>query len=198
MDFFYQSIPSPLSPKHQAKQINSTISTGYMKNTLLSHAVNCNALIFYCLEQDEHTIHLTFDQGRHEKAVRELQKKSFTILRKAAEKMQSTTLKNLLMQSTPYTTLNQSLFIHHGTSFQQQVWQLISQIPPGATQTYGHLAERMGNKRLARAVGQACNANPLALLIPCHRVVGLSELGGFAGGAEIKKKLLQLEASLFF
>ncbi|TFG35819.1 MAG: MGMT family protein, partial [Desulfobacterales bacterium] len=73
------------------------------------------------------------------------------------------------------------------------VWDRICQIPSGATRTYGSLAQSLGNKALARAVGQACAANPIALLIPCHRVVGHTGLGGFAGGIDLKKQLLALE-----
>ncbi|MCK5193932.1 MAG: MGMT family protein, partial [Desulfobulbaceae bacterium] len=74
-----------------------------------------------------------------------------------------------------------------------KVWSLIEEIPFGETRTYGTLAKQLGNSNLARAVGNACNKNPVALLIPCHRVVGKNNLGGFAGGSEIKEQLLKLE-----
>ncbi len=164
-----------------------------MSNIIFSHRATCNSFIFYQLVHDEQTIHLTFDQCRHQKVTIALQKKSFTIINKPDEQVQPKTLRNLLAQSTSFNNFSQSLFIKQGTSFQQRVWKLISQIPIGTTQTYGYLAEKLGNRKQAQAVGQACNANPLALLIPCHRVVGVSGLGGFAGGAGIKEKLLQLE-----
>ena len=86
-----------------------------------------------------------------------------------------------------------SPFIDNSTEFQQKVWGLIDKIPYGKTKTYGELAEELGNRNYARAVGQACNSNPLALVTPCHRVISAAGLGGFAGGKEVKKYLLQLE-----
>lgn len=84
-------------------------------------------------------------------------------------------------------------FLLTGTDFQQRVWQQIADIPHGQTKTYGALAALLNNNGAARAVGQACHANPLALIIPCHRVVGVVNIGGFAGGVEVKKRLLQME-----
>lgn len=66
-----------------------------------------------------------------------------------------------------------------GTPFRQKVWQALCAIPPGAPLTYGELARRLGSA--ARAVGQACGANPIPIVIPCHRVVGKRGLGGFMG-----------------
>lgn len=86
-----------------------------------------------------------------------------------------------------------SPFIEKGTKFQRHVWDCIAEIPYGETKTYGELAKVMGNPGAARAVGQACNANPLALIVPCHRVTGSSGLGGYAGGCAVKKHLLHLE-----
>lgn len=86
-----------------------------------------------------------------------------------------------------------SPFIEKGTGFQRCVWERIAEIPYGETQTYGELAQSLGNPGAARAVGQACNANPLALVVPCHRVVSSSGLGGFAGGCAAKKALHLLE-----
>ncbi len=84
-------------------------------------------------------------------------------------------------------------FPEQGTELQQKVWRLLLEIPRGQTRTYGELAARLGNPRLARAVGRACNRNPLALVIPCHRVVGKNNAGGFAGGLHIKQLLLSRE-----
>jgi methylated-DNA-[protein]-cysteine S-methyltransferase len=82
-----------------------------------------------------------------------------------------------------------------GTKFQRQVWAALRDIPYGQTVRYGVLAARAGFPRAFRAVGQACRRNPLALLIPCHRVVGWNgRLTGFAGGLSIKDFLLKLEA----
>lgn len=88
---------------------------------------------------------------------------------------------------------HKSPYIRQGTPFQQKVWRTISQIPFATTVTYGEIAAALGNPHLARAVGQACNRNPLPLIIPCHRVVSSSGLGGFAGGTKVKKTLLAYE-----
>ena len=80
-----------------------------------------------------------------------------------------------------------------GTAFQQRVWQALLNIPYGKTVSYGELARMVGCKS-AQAVGQAVGANPVALLIPCHRVIAAhGKIGGYAYGIEIKKRLLELE-----
>lgn len=79
-----------------------------------------------------------------------------------------------------------------GTPFQRRVWQELLRIPYGHTVSYGELARRLGC-RSAQAVGQAVGRNPIAILIPCHRVVAAHGLGGYAYGAAIKQKLLKIE-----
>ncbi|MBS1189308.1 MAG: hypothetical protein H6R10_1100 [Rhodocyclaceae bacterium] len=82
-----------------------------------------------------------------------------------------------------------------GTAFQQRVWQALLAIPPGATASYREIAERIGAPRSVRAVAAACAANPLAVAIPCHRVVrNDGELSGYRWGVERKRALLQREA----
>lgn len=82
----------------------------------------------------------------------------------------------------------------NGDEFQQRVWGMLEQIPFGATTTYGELAERLGDKTLAQAVGQAVGHNPLSIIVPCHRVVGKDgKLTGYAGGLSRKQFLLELE-----
>ena len=81
-----------------------------------------------------------------------------------------------------------------GTPFQQRVWHALQQIPYGTTRTYGAIAAEIGNPRASRAVGMACNKNPLLLIVPCHRVVGAGgKLTGFAYGTDAKQWLLELE-----
>ena len=81
-----------------------------------------------------------------------------------------------------------------GTPFQQHVWRALQQIPYGATRTYGAIATEIGNPQASRAVGMACNKNPLLLIVPCHRVVGANgKLTGFAYGTDAKQWLLELE-----
>ncbi len=83
-----------------------------------------------------------------------------------------------------------------GPTFEQQVWQLMADIPFGETRTYGELAGRVAGD--ARDVAQACARNPLPILIPCHRVVAADSLGGYSGGkgVETKGRLLMLEGVL--
>ena len=81
-----------------------------------------------------------------------------------------------------------------GTSFQRRVWQAIARIPRGQVISYGELARRAGNARAVRAAAGACGANPVPLLIPCHRVIRSDgSLGGFGGGLAMKRKLLARE-----
>jgi methylated-DNA-[protein]-cysteine S-methyltransferase len=81
-----------------------------------------------------------------------------------------------------------------GTPFQRAVWDALCEIPYGETRTYGQIAAAIGKPNAARAVGAACHTNPIAILIPCHRVVGASgALTGYAAGVEIKEYLLTLE-----
>ncbi len=84
-----------------------------------------------------------------------------------------------------------------GTVFQEEVWRLLSEIPYGETRSYGELAQKLGHKNKARAVGGAAHVNPLPILVPCHRLVGSTgALTGFAAGLEVKEYLLRLEGAL--
>ena len=81
-----------------------------------------------------------------------------------------------------------------GTDFQRQVWAALMAIPLGETRTYGDIAREIGNPDSVRAVGRACGANPIPLIIPCHRVLASgNRLGGFSGGRGWKPKLLERE-----
>lgn len=81
-----------------------------------------------------------------------------------------------------------------GTVFQKKVWAALSEIPYGETITYGELARQIGNPKACRAVGMANNRNPIAVVIPCHRVIGADgSLTGYAGGLDLKRRLLLLE-----
>ena len=82
-----------------------------------------------------------------------------------------------------------------GTAFQKRVWTALLTIPYGETLSYGEIAQMVGC-RSAQAVGQAVGANPIALIIPCHRVIAAhGKIGGYEYGIEIKKKLLELEGN---
>ena len=81
-----------------------------------------------------------------------------------------------------------------GTAFQLRVWEELCRIEWGRTRSYGEIARAAGSPRGARAVGMACNRNPLLLVVPCHRVVGADgSLVGFGEGLELKRRLLELE-----
>lgn len=81
-----------------------------------------------------------------------------------------------------------------GTPFQQKVWEALRTIPYGETRTYKQIAIQIGHNQSFRAVGMASNRNPIAIVVPCHRVIGYDgKLTGYAGGLDIKEQLLELE-----
>jgi methylated-DNA-[protein]-cysteine S-methyltransferase len=81
-----------------------------------------------------------------------------------------------------------------GTAFQRRVWSALVEIPYGETVSYGQLATRIGQPSASRAVGLANGRNPIAIIVPCHRVIGSSgSLVGYGGGLDRKRKLLELE-----
>jgi methylated-DNA-[protein]-cysteine S-methyltransferase len=81
-----------------------------------------------------------------------------------------------------------------GSPFELRVWALLRTIPHGETRTYGQLAEQLGDRGLARAVGTANGRNPISVIVPCHRVIGADgSLTGYAGGIHRKEQLLALE-----
>ena len=81
-----------------------------------------------------------------------------------------------------------------GTPFQKRVWEALPSIPYGETSTYGAVAQRIGNPNACRAVGMANNRNPIAIIVPCHRIIGSTgALVGYGGGLGMKERLLELE-----
>lgn len=85
----------------------------------------------------------------------------------------------------------------HGSEFDKSVWQVLAKIPYGATLSYSDVAGELQRPRAARAVGGACGRNPLLFVVPCHRVLAKNQgLGGFTGGLDIKRRLLQMEGVL--
>jgi methylated-DNA-[protein]-cysteine S-methyltransferase len=84
-----------------------------------------------------------------------------------------------------------------GTNFERRVWDMLREIPYGATTSYGVLAKRLGDITLSRAVGAANGANPIPIIVPCHRVIGSNgDLTGFGGGLDRKRWLLEHEGAL--
>lgn len=85
-----------------------------------------------------------------------------------------------------------------GTDFQKSVWGALLEVPYGSTSTYLNLAKQINNEKAVRAVANANGANAIAIIIPCHRIIGTNgELTGFGGGLPLKKRLLKLEQNLF-
>ncbi|HBT76686.1 MAG TPA: methylated-DNA--[protein]-cysteine methyltransferase [Planctomycetaceae bacterium] len=81
-----------------------------------------------------------------------------------------------------------------GTPFQMAVWSALRQVPYGATRSYGQIANAIGKPTASRAVGGANNRNPIAIIVPCHRIIGADgSLTGYAGGMDLKRRLLDLE-----
>jgi AraC family transcriptional regulator, regulatory protein of adaptative response / methylated-DNA-[protein]-cysteine methyltransferase len=98
---------------------------------------------------------------------------------------------NFLSGNEPHLDLPLDI---RGTAFQQQVWQALQKIPYGETRTYQEIARAIGKPKAVRAVGSACGANPVALIVPCHRVIKSDgSLGGYAWGCDRKVKLLEQE-----
>lgn len=118
------------------------------------------------------------------------------------EGMRCTLLKNAEIQLVEFLEhrrrlLDFSIDMSGGTSFQRQVWKAILRIPYGRVRSYRWVADRVGGPQFARAVGHALGANPLPIIVPCHRVVtSAGSLGGFTGGLPVKRRLLQLEGTL--
>ena len=85
-----------------------------------------------------------------------------------------------------------------GTEFQQTVWAELLNIPPGQTRSYGEIAGRLAKPGASRAVGSACGANPIPVIVPCHRVLAAHRrIGGFSGGPGWKQRLLRIEQTEF-
>jgi len=88
-----------------------------------------------------------------------------------------------------------ALNFESGTEFQQSVWKEMLKIPYGEVRTYGEIAKLLGKPGASRAIGGACNKNLIPLIIPCHRIVSSTGLGGFAYGLTMKNEILNIESS---
>jgi len=88
----------------------------------------------------------------------------------------------------------QEVVLLQGTDFDKKVWLALKEIPYGETRSYRWLAERIGNPKAVRAVGQALGRNPIPIILPCHRIIESNgSIGGYSGGINIKRRLLDLE-----
>jgi len=92
---------------------------------------------------------------------------------------------------------DEPLYLRGATAFQRRVWLAVRDIPYGETRSYSQIARQVGSPGAARAVGQAMAANPLPIIVPCHRVIGSDgNLCGFGGGLDVKRRLLEMEGAL--
>lgn len=144
-----------------------------------------------CLvEEDEHLIavHLKYCDAHQANAMRSSQDPQTPLLREAVRQLHAYLAGRLHTFHLPLAP--------HGTPFQQNVWAALCTIPYGETRSYKQVAEMLGNPKACRAVGMANNRNPIAVIIPCHRVIGArGTLVGYGGGLLLKKRLLELEGS---
>ena len=116
----------------------------------------------------------------------------------SAEKKETALIKKTYLELAEYFNGKRQIFnvplSPEGTPFQKKVWEELKKIPYGQTATYKEIAKGIDNEKACRAVGMANNKNPIAIIIPCHRVIGSNgSLTGYAGGLTVKNKLLQIE-----
>jgi methylated-DNA-[protein]-cysteine S-methyltransferase len=129
---------------------------------------------------------LSFWEGKHAIPVEESWRRDEAPLRDAVEELRAYFAGELREFKTPLAP--------QGTAFQRRVWSELTRIPYGETISYGELAARIGNPKASRAVGLANGCNPIAIVVPCHRVIGANgKLTGYGGGLPIKKHLLSFE-----
>jgi O-6-methylguanine DNA methyltransferase len=173
------------------------------KNKISFSSMSCKygKFTIYCIiGPEENIVHLTLAPGKHAKASNQLSSIGPNIL-----------VKELGQKDFPYNAIFRdyfngklrdfsikvdSPFFEAGTDFQKKVWSSIKTVPYGGSITYQQLAKLAGSPKGTRAAGSACGANPVALIIPCHRIVAMNRLGGYAGGIANKKALLSLEGSI--
>lgn len=149
---------------------------------------------FAVIDERDHVCHFTFDPESHRQACLLLARQAEIIPADAEQHQRLFSMVEICLAGGSFLRLN-GFFLAGGTALQQKVWQAIAAIPYGCTVTYGDMARRCGTPQGFRAVGNACGKNPVALFVPCHRVVSVSSPGGFTGGLHIKRRLLAHEKS---
>lgn len=157
-------------------------SLGRLKNAM-TYGMYVDTILgkLYLAEEEDCLVRL---DGGQATLVDCLQETAF--LRNAAEQVQEYLVGKRRSFDLPIRT--------HGTAFQEKVWRALCNIPYGETRTYGEIAKAVGCPGGYRAVGGACNRNPVMLVVPCHRVIGGNgKLVGFGGGLPMKEALLTLE-----
>ena len=163
-----------------------------------SFACRYGNFTIYCLMgPEENFMQVTFAPAKHERLQKTLKSlnRNIYIRKRRQEDFHCNTMfaDYFAGRRTEFPIIPDSPLIDAGTDFQRSIWRHISSIQYSDCITYRRLAELAGSPKASRAAGTACGANPLALIIPCHRVVAVNGLGGFAGGVAVKKALLALE-----
>lgn len=137
---------------------------------------------------------IAFPRSRWQRFLAALRKDKNVDLRKDERKFSSMrkVLKSYFLGKR--VSFRERLDLTGATAFQKRAWKAINKIPPGQTKSYGWLARQVGGKNKARAAGAACGANPVPIILPCHRVIREDgSLGGYGAGLSLKRKLLKIE-----
>ena len=138
---------------------------------------------------DEGLTHILFHNSKYPAKIREHWRRDEVPLRDAVDQLRAYFAGNRVVFDLPLAPA--------GTPFQKKVWAGLCEIPCGDTRSYGELAASIGFPDASRAVGAANGRNPIAIVVPCHRVIGANgTLTGYAGGLHIKKALLEHEARM--
>ena len=137
---------------------------------------------------------IAFPKSRWHRFLAALRKEEGLTLKKDEKRFLSLKKELKSYFSGKKVSFRQPLDLSGGTPFQKRVWKVMQKIPPGQTKSYGWLARQAGGKNKARAAGAACGANPIPIVVPCHRVIKSDgSLGGYGGGLGAKRKLLSIE-----
>lgn len=158
-----------------------------------------------CIEDDGEALTALYLDDQNEKSG-EMRRKAESVNKEADDEERKTENEDSELLLRAVTELQEyfagertsfDLPLHpQGTEFQKLVWNALREIPYGETRSYGEIAQAIGRPKACRAVGGANNKNPVMLFIPCHRVIGSNGgLTGFAGGLDMKRRLLEMEAA---
>ena len=183
-----------ISLQHYLQKLSGLASTPAFSTIELRYG---EFTMYALIGPEENILHLTFAEEKHAAALGQLRSLGpgvcFTSLKQAEFPLDAFLRDYFHGRHARCPIKINSPFIDGASVFHKRVWQHISTIPYGTCITYRELAVMAGSPKGARAVGMACGANPLVVIIPCHRVVAVNGLGGFAGGTGIKRALLDLE-----
>jgi len=175
---------SPQMPRKRTKQIeNRTSSVNPIRYTWFESPIGPLLLA----GADSRLKLVSFAKGKHARQVHPDWIEDASVFAEAIDQLQRYFAGNLETFDLP--------LLLEGTTFQTKVWTALKNIPYGETVSYKTLAERVGSPKAVRAVGAANGANPIPIILPCHRVIGNDgSLTGFGGGLPLKRKLLALES----